>query len=65
MWVSWGHKPDYGLASFFQLGFDIDPTLLRQWFGDKYSFDADKILIVQFFEFQYGNQKTLGLQNTG
>lgn len=50
-------KPDYGLAS-FQLGFDIDPTLLRQWFGDKILFfDADKILIVQFFEFQYGESK--------
>jgi hypothetical protein len=50
-------KLDYELAS-FQLGFDITPTLIRQWFGDKiFFFDIDKILIVQFFEFQYGESK--------
>lgn len=50
-------KADYGLAS-FQLGFSLDQKTLVDWFGDKiYCFSSDKILIVQFFEFQYGESK--------
>lgn len=50
-------KLDFGLAS-FQLGFDITPTVLQQWFGKKlHFFGDDKILIIQFFEFQYGESK--------
>lgn len=50
-------KIDYELAS-FQLDFDITPTLVRQWFGDKIFFIEDnKIFIVPFFEFQYGESK--------
>ncbi len=50
-------KIDYELAS-FQLDFDITPTLVRQWFGDKiFFFESDKIFIVPFFEFQYGESK--------
>lgn len=50
-------KIDYELAS-FQLDFDITPTLIRQWFGDKvYFISEDKIFIVPFYEFQYGESK--------
>jgi len=51
-------KIDYDLAS-FQLGFECTPTLVSQWFGDKVVFlkGAEEILIVQFFEFQYGESK--------
>lgn len=50
-------KIDYGLAS-FQLGFDITPTLIGQWFLDKvFFFNDGKIFIVPFFEFQYGESK--------
>lgn len=50
-------KMDYGLAS-FQLGFSIDPNTLAEWFGDKiYFLNDENILIVQFFEFQYGESK--------
>lgn len=48
---------DYGLAS-FQLGFKITEKVLSDWFGAKiYFFDGDRILIRQFFEFQYGTSK--------
>lgn len=47
-------KLDYGLAS-FQLGFDITPTVVSEWFKDKIHFLNDEtIVIIQFFEFQYG-----------
>lgn len=50
-------KADYGLAS-FQLNSKISLTNLLNWFGDKiHVFDADKILIVPFFEFQYSSSK--------
>lgn len=50
-------KADYGLAT-FQLGFKITPAKLQDWFGDKIHFISDEqILIVQFFEFQYGESK--------
>ncbi len=50
-------KADYGLAS-YQLGFSINQQKLQLWFGDKiHFFDTDKVLIVQFFEFQYGTTK--------
>lgn len=50
-------KIDYGLAS-FQLGFDVNRIQFEEWFKDKiYIFDEDKILIIPFFEFQYGTCK--------
>lgn len=50
-------KIDWGMAK-FQLGFDINKELLIDWFGDKiHIISDDKILIVQFFEFQYGESK--------
>jgi hypothetical protein len=50
-------KSNYKLAS-FQLGFKIMPELLAEWFGEKiYFIDDEKILVVQFFEFQYGETK--------
>jgi hypothetical protein len=50
-------KMDYGLAS-FQLDFKIDRLILSEWFRDKLHFMNDEnILIVQFFEFQYGESK--------
>ncbi len=50
-------KMDYGLAS-FQLGFQVAPELLKEWFGNKlYFFDNEKFLIVQYFNFQYGESK--------
>lgn len=50
-------KMDYGLAK-FQLGFPIDPEKIRTWFGDKIHFiDDEKILILSFYEFQYGSSK--------
>lgn len=50
-------KADCGLAT-FQLGFSISLTQLTDWFTDKiHLFDSDKVLIIQFFEFQYGESK--------
>jgi len=50
-------KTDWGLAT-FQLGFTVDELIFREWFGDKVFFITnDQILIVQFFEFQYGQSK--------
>lgn len=50
-------KMDWGLAS-FQLGFSIDAAILQEWFGDKiYFIDTESFLIVQFFNFQYGESK--------
>jgi hypothetical protein len=50
-------KADYGLAS-FQVDFNFSETDLKSWFGDKvFFFDEDKVLIVPFFEFQYGDSK--------
>lgn len=50
-------KIDYGLAS-FQLGFPISSTLLAEWFDHKIHFlNNEQILIVGFFEFQYGASK--------
>lgn len=50
-------KVDFELAS-FQLNFRISGKSLNAWFGRKiHFFDADKILIVQFYEFQYSGVK--------
>lgn len=49
-------KPDFELAS-FQLDFKIDLTSIIEWYGDKVRPFRDCILIVQFFEFQYGDSK--------
>lgn len=50
-------KIDYGLAS-FQLGFEVNSIKIKQFFNEKvYFIDDEKILIVQFFEFQYGESK--------
>ena len=48
---------DYGLAS-FQLGYRVTSQMLASWFGYKiHFFGGDKILVVQYFEFQYGTSK--------
>lgn len=50
-------KLDYGLAA-FQLGFSIEREKLIYWFGNKiYFIDEEKLLILGFFEFQYGESK--------
>lgn len=50
-------KADYGLAS-YQLNFKLSKPLLNKWFGDKiHFFDADSVLILGFYEFQYGDSK--------
>lgn len=50
-------KLDYGLAS-FQLGFTITKDDIVNWLGKKIFFISDeKIIILQFFEFQYGQSK--------
>jgi len=50
-------KIDYELAC-FQLNFKIDAQKIKEWFKNKCFFiDHDKILIVPFFEFQYGSSK--------
>lgn len=50
-------KIDYGLAS-FQLGFKLEKSHLEKWFFDKIHFISnEKILIIPFFEFQYGESK--------
>jgi hypothetical protein len=50
-------KINYKLAS-YQLGFTINAETLAEWFQDRiHFFDKDKILIVKFFEFQYGESK--------
>ncbi len=51
-------KIDWELAS-FQIGFTITPDDLRSWFGDRIHFiDQWNILIVPFYEFQYGTGKS-------
>jgi len=50
-------KPDFELAN-FQVGFDFGPEDLKKWFGKKVFFINDEtILIVPYFEFQYGSSK--------
>ncbi|KHD88874.1 MAG: hypothetical protein OM95_07090 [Bdellovibrio sp. ArHS] len=50
-------KPDYELAT-FQVGFEFGPVDLKNWFGKKIHFiNEDTILIVPYFEFQYGSSK--------
>lgn len=50
-------KIDYGLAT-FQLGFEVNMPKIKSWFNDKVFFiSEEKVLIVQFFEFQYGESK--------
>lgn len=50
-------KADFDLAS-FQVGFDFDLNDLVEWFGSKvHAFGGDNIIVVQFFEFQYGQTK--------
>jgi hypothetical protein len=50
-------KADWGLAS-FQLDFKITAQEMGEWFGDKvHFFDGDKVLIVPFYDFQYGESK--------
>lgn len=50
-------RVDWGLAS-FQLGFKVTPDLFQIWFNDKVHFiSEERILVVQFFEFQYATSK--------
>ena len=50
-------KPDFELAS-FQIGIEFGPEDLSTWFGKKIFFMGDdSILVVPFFEFQYGQSK--------
>lgn len=50
-------KADWGLAS-FQLDFKLTPDDLAEWFGNKvHFFGGDNVLVVPFFEFQYGQSK--------
>ncbi len=50
-------KPDYELAS-FQVGFDFDEKNLIEWFGEKiYFIDDESLILLPFFEFQYGQSK--------
>lgn len=50
-------KADYGLAS-YQVDFKFDAADLWEWFGEKvHFFSQDQVLIVQFYEFQYGESK--------
>lgn len=50
-------KPDFELA-IFQVGFDFGPEDLKSWFGKKVFFiNEETILIVPYFEFQYGTTK--------
>lgn len=50
-------EPDYALAT-FQLGFDITPTVVLQWFDKKiFLFDDTRILLINFFAEQYGDTK--------
>jgi hypothetical protein len=50
-------KIDWGLAT-FQLRFKVSPSIFKNWFGSKIHFlSDDRILIVQFFEFQYSQSK--------
>lgn len=50
-------KADYGLAS-FQLDFKISAEDIKGWFGHRvYFFGNDSVLLVPFFEFQYGESK--------
>lgn len=50
-------KCDFGLAS-FQLDFNVTKQDMVNWFADKiHFFSANKMLIVPFYEFQYGESK--------
>jgi hypothetical protein len=50
-------KADYELAS-FQLNFKVTKQHLVDWYGDKlHFFGVDNVLILKFFEFQYGESK--------
>lgn len=50
-------KADYGLAS-FQLAFNLSQQQLANWFpGKVHFFGDDGVLIIPFFEFQYGQSK--------
>lgn len=50
-------KMDYGLASFL-MGFEVTREIVGSWFKNKIHFiDTEKFLIIQFFEFQYGESK--------
>lgn len=50
-------KPDFELIT-FQIGFELTAKNLTEWFGEKIHFINDeKILIVPYFEFQYGSSK--------
>jgi hypothetical protein len=54
----WGQiKLDFELIEIFT-GIHCTPTVLRQWFGNKLHFIAENnVIIVPFFEFQYGESK--------
>lgn len=42
----------------FQLGYEVTTDLIAEWFGNKIHFiSEDKLLIVPFFSFQYGESK--------
>lgn len=49
-------RPDFDLAS-FQLDFKITLEDVQNWFGDKIFLFEGKVLVVPFFEFQYGTGK--------
>lgn len=50
-------KIDWDLAS-FQLGFKVNAETLSRWFPHKIHFlSSDKIVILTFFKFQYGESK--------
>jgi len=50
-------KADYGLAS-FQLDFTLTKENLKDWFGNKLNFFSDdQVLVLGFYEFQYGDSK--------
>jgi hypothetical protein len=51
VWVA-----DYALAS-FQLNFTMNEGLLRKWFGDRLYFFDQSVLILGFFEQQYGTSR--------
>lgn len=49
-------KPDYELTSYI-LDFNVTAKDLQDWYGNKIFLFEDKVLIVQFFQFQYETVK--------
>jgi hypothetical protein len=50
------YRPDYELMEFL-LGFRVDRSVLEIWFESRLHFFQDKILLVDFFNFQYEKVK--------